>query len=53
MVLGGENLSYVEDKRMVPRGADSDLSDAEDRGMVLGGEDLSNAEDRCMVLGGA
>ena len=30
-----------------------DLSDAEDRGIVLGGSDLSNAEDRGMVSGGA
>jgi hypothetical protein len=30
-----------------------DLSDAEDRGMVLGGEDLSYAEDKGMVPGGA
>ena len=29
---------------MVPRGAD--LSDAEDRGMVLGGADLSDVEDK-------
>jgi hypothetical protein len=29
------------------------LSDAGDRGMVLGGVDLSDAEDKCMVPGGA
>jgi hypothetical protein len=31
----------------------ADLSDAEDKGMVLRGEDLSDAEDRGMVPGGA
>ena len=30
-----------------------DLSDEEDRGMVLGGSDLSNAEDRGIVSWGA
>ena len=30
-----------------------DLSDAEDRGMVLGGVDLSDAQEKGMVLGGA
>ena len=32
---------------------EANLLDAEDRGMVLGGEYLSDAEDRGMVPGGA